>query len=409
MKKIDWIIVVLASIYILFLPLAPNSKVEYLLVGIFLCIGLIYLGELIYSKEKRKDFCGRFKSIFFDGFTIIFILLIVVMLGSTMYSEDKIMSLKESFRFIFYLAIYIIIRFRFTNEKFFEILIKVYMVGTAFVSVLGVVQFFKKFRIGETLDVILVQSRVQSTLDHPNAYGVYLILAIFPVITMLIKAKGKAKIKYVLFVILLTLNIAATFSRNAWLALAIGILLLMVLYSWKYIFLYIIPAVFVLSTPSILGRIQQLLDSDINDGRVKLWKMSEKIISDHVLFGVGSGSFMKVYKDYAVNFPEFQIIEAEVLPPHNTYIKMFVELGIVGAMVFMLFCLSIVRQVYTVKDKCTGIIKDFYDGYIISVICFFIMNCFDDMFFAPKVTGGFIIFISIAYSVDKLKKMNEAV
>jgi O-antigen ligase len=409
MKKTDWIIVFLASIYILFLPLAPSSKFEYLLVVIFLSIGLIYLIELICSEEKRKDFFIRLKPIFFSGFTVIFMLLILVMLGSTIYSEDKIMSLKQSSRFIFYAGIYFIIRFRFDNEKIIETIIKVYMSSVAFVGLIGLKEFISKFKVGQDIHDILVESRVSATLGHPNAYGVYLILAIFPAIIMFVRAKGKNKIKFLFLLVLISVNIAATFSRNAWLALAIGILLLMVMYSWKYIFVYIVPAIFILFNPSILGRITQLLDSDINEGRVRLWKMSEKIISDHVIFGVGSGSFMTVYKKYAVNFPEFQIAEAEVLPPHNTYIKMFVEMGIVGAMVFLLFCLSIVKQVYKIKDKCNGIVKDFYDGYIISVICFFIMNCFDDMFFAPKVTGGFIVFVSIAYTIDTLKKKKEAI
>jgi O-antigen ligase len=282
----------------------------------------------------------------------------------------------------------------------------VYLLSTLIVGIFGIYDFFTNYNKGDIM-YILNNARVKSTLPHPNAYGAYLILAIFPTLTIALQSKGKERWAYLSLSILLSINLALTFSRNGWLALAIGILLLTVVYNWKFIFLCIIPAAYVAISPAILTRIRQLSDSGLNEGRLRLWKMSEKMISENLFFGVGSGNFPAAYKDYVKRFPELKIVEAETLPPHNSYIRAFSELGIFGAMIFLLLCLEMLKTVYSIKDKFSGIIQKFYSGYLISVVCFFIMNCFDDLFFSPKVTFNFMFFVSMAYSIRSTKEINE--
>ena len=400
MRKTDYAIIFLICLYIILLPLAPSSSYEWGLCLLFLAVGLIYLLEIIFCIGVSESFKENFKTIMLNKFNILFIALVLIMTVSSMYSKDKIVSIKVSLRFLYYLYIYLIIRFRINKVDFYELLIKVYMFSTLVLSTYGLYDFISHYDKKNTLDFILDNRRLTATLGHYNSYGAYLVLAVFPAMMLAFKLRGKSKIYFSILSLILCTNLALTFSRNAWLALAVGILLLTVLYDWKFIILCIVPTVFVTLVPNILQRIRLIRYSGVNQGRIRLWKIAEKIIDENLFLGIGSGNFANTYKGYVERFPEYKGFNVETIPPHNSYIKVFAELGIFGAMTFLLLCIEMVRKVYYVSQHSHGLVQKFYSGYFISVICFLIMNCFDDLFFTPKVTALFIIFISLAFSCD---------
>ncbi|WP_160674177.1 O-antigen ligase family protein [Clostridium sp. C8-1-8] len=403
MKRNDFLILVLVLIYIIFLPLAPNSKIEWLLILLILLAGLIYGIELLFLKDERKKFKEKFKGVVFDRFTLLFLALIVLMTLSSLYAKSSVSALKEAVRFVYYFGVYLLIRFRIDKKKLFEGIISGYMISALIVSLLGIADFIQHYKPNESIQYILTTARVKATLGHPNTLGAYLVLAIFPAIMIAMRSKGLTRILYSGLSVLIVVNIGMTFSRGAWIALALGAVLIAILYNWKFIFVYIIPIAYLPFNPNIMARINQFGNAEMNLGRQRLWSAAGKMLKEHPIFGVGSGNFIVNFKDYVKRFPELQIVEPEPIPPHNSYIKMFAELGVVGGVLFIILCLEILRKLFSVRNKCTGLVNKFYAGFFVSVVSFLVMNFVDDLFFSPKVVFNFILFVSLAYNIDSIE------
>ncbi|MDP4088812.1 MAG: O-antigen ligase family protein [Bacillota bacterium] len=399
MKKSDYVILVLVGIYIFMLPFTSASRLEWLLSLIFCVIGMIYLFEIIFKDGERERFLKKSKVIFTDTFTIMFLLFIIVMFITTLNSKAIQISIKEFIRYVYYIGMYFVIRFRFDKEKIYMAAVDVYLFSTLVVGLIGILEFIKYEKMGLTIEQMILFSRVKSTFEHHNTYAAYLILAIFPAILIALNSKGLKRIYYYSISVILSFNLAVTFSKNGWIAFAVGILTLSILYSWKFISLYIIPAVYLFFSKDIYMRLIQILDSAYSSGRIKLWKIAESMIKENVFWGVGSGNFMTMYNQYVRRFPELELNENLALPPHNSYIRVFAEIGVFGAVIFLIMCFEMLKSVFYVRSKCSGHLKYFYSGYLISVMCFLMMNCFDDLFYTPKVTINFLIFVFISFNI----------
>ncbi len=404
MKIRDYVITSLVGIYIFCLPLATASRLEWILSLIFVLIGIIYLVELILLKDYRVQFIITFKQVFSDTFTIIFILFVIIMFISTLYSKEFIISVKELARYIYYIGIYFVIRFRINKEDMYEGIIKIYMLGAFIVAIFGIYEVIGYFKNGLNIDQIILNSRVKSTFEHHNTYAAYLILAIFPSVLSALGSKGTKKIYYSLLSILLSFNLAFTFSKNGWIAFAVGILILSILYSWKFISLYPISALLLLTNGEIRHRTMSILNSAYSDSRIKIWKIAESMIKENMFLGVGSGNFRTMYAGYVKKFPELELNETLSLPPHNSYIRVFAEIGVFGSIVFLIMCFEMLKTIYYAREKCHGFIKYFYSGFLISTTCFLMMNCFDDLFYTPKVTAVYFIFVFIGHNIQNSSK-----
>lgn len=411
MKKYDNLITILISIYVLFLAIVPNNKMEWVLNILILLIAILYIFEIITQADVKKDFFINFKRVFTEFFTIAFTLFMVLMIVTSLLSSNKIGSLKETSRFFVYYLMYFLIRFRINNKNTHEIMIKFYYASVAIVCVIGIVKFCWNGNLLQTLQYALNNSnalntsRVSSTLQFPNTFATYLILAVFPTIIQASNCRGKKRIVFVGLILLIVVNLALTFSRNGILAFAIGVLIISMIYNWKFVFLYAVPLIYISVSPLLLFRVKQIINVGSNVGRLNLWKVSEKMINEHFFWGVGSGNFIKLYPAYIKRYPQLSW-DLQPLPPHNSYIRAFVEMGVFTAVIFLAMCFDMLKAVYYMKDKNEGIIKNFYNGFLISATCFLMMNCFDDLFYVPKVTMTFLIFVFIAYAL-KGKESSE--
>ncbi len=185
------------------------------------------------------------------------------MIISTIYAVDKRLALSESARFISYIFMYFIIKYEFNNKKQINILLKCYIFISFVLSCIGIVQYFTGFALAETFKRTYEfggSIRIASTLSNPNAYGAYLILIIFPVIMLSIYEKNKnKKIVYILLSILVITNLLMTFSRNALLGFALGLLVLALIYSIKLIFALGGFGVLIFLIPSVFKRVKEYL------------------------------------------------------------------------------------------------------------------------------------------------------
>ena len=124
-------------------------------------------------------------------------------------------------------------------------------------------------------------------------------------------------------------------SRGAFFALIVLLLLQMrdARHRGKYIVIAIvIVALFMASPISPLDRLLHPSPGDIesSDFRLQLWSIGVRIVADHPIFGVGLWQFAPYMHKY---LPPGVDLDFHV--PHNTYLQVAVELGLVGLALFL--------------------------------------------------------------------------
>jgi putative inorganic carbon (HCO3(-)) transporter len=253
--------------------------------------------------------------------------------------------------------------------------------------------------------------RTASTLGNYNNLGVFTIITFFPSITLMLgEKKWRNKLFYGLLSAMSFANLLVSFSRNALLGLIAGFLLLIMFYSYKFIIAFIISLGLALFIPVTRMRIFQIADMSQNESRLKIWKTAIYMIQDHFLLGVGNGNFYSEYGIYVKKHPE--LVDTydltQVLHPHNIFLKIQSELGILGSLAFIGILFSNFRDLIKfIKSEKNPFLYLFYKGMIISFVVFMLMNLIDNFFSAPQVVAFFWIFTAIYQSVEYNRKSSE--
>ncbi|MCB2299648.1 O-antigen ligase family protein [Clostridium tagluense] len=389
--------------YIMLLPLIPQDIVLAGIPFTDLLLALLifaYIVNLVMSKKSRENFINALIDFFTDKLSIFMAILLAIMFASTIYAVDKTLALTESARFISYVFMYFVIKYEFNNKKQIKTLIRCYIFISTVLCSIGIVQYFTRFGLDEKyVKAFLFEGniKISSTLSHPNAYAGYLILIIFPIIMLSIYEKNKnKKIFYILLSILVFTNILMTYSRNALLGFALGLVVLALLYSIKIIFALGGFGVLILLIPSVFQRVQDIHNSSQNEARIKLWKTALMMIKEHPILGVGNGNYVTQYDTYIQKY-RLDYNSYTHYPAHNSYLKVQSELGIVGIVSFLgiiVTALSRVRKLYnTASDKFN---RAFYMGVMASMVAFLFMNFSDNLFFVPKTTTFFWFLLATA-------------
>ncbi|MDD2981791.1 MAG: O-antigen ligase family protein [Crocinitomicaceae bacterium] len=223
-----------------------------------------------------------------------------------------------------------------------------------------------------------------SYLHHPSYFAVYVLLAAFLLIDLRLKVfKGKLKPLFWFILLLLAIAYLATISLAAYLFLAglIGILMLRFIfkkvpkpYSWFTVL--ILPAIFYIFIWSI-STIQVQMKSSLHfvreylqnptefinskDGyisgdetRIIMWTVTaEEIIANP--FGVGTGSVDVHLSNRLKSHGLHDIAKMDerktiLFNPHNQFLQLALELGILGLILFLSLIIFTIRKAYQQKN-----------------------------------------------------------
>ena len=201
----------------------------------------------------------------------------------------------------------------------------------------------------------------ESYNGFPNAYAEFILMIAPLAVYCFSKAVRRgARVLYGAIFTLLTAGFALTFSRGAW-ASAAGVLGLFIVWTvWKKLFLSsnfrkkfaMITLAFVAGLILAGGlhyarglnyeinlfseKISFSADEGASSGleRIEFWKASLAIIRDNPFFGAGPGTFKFVYPQYQKTFG------ALTDHPHNVFLKIGAENGVIAVGLFGLFLLA---------------------------------------------------------------------
>lgn len=419
MKYYNRLIYCLLYIFMIISPILPRTakyaikgKIYYADLVLFIFF-LFYIIKTIVNKECRQKFVNGFLDFIKDSIGICMIVLCAIMVLSRFYAFDKAIALSESERFISYVILFFIIKYDVDDLKIVDNIIGTYIMMAGVLSVLGIYQYFtgfglnKKFQQGYDYGV---KERIASTLDNPNNFAAFIILAIFPILMYAIYTKNKIrKACLSALVVLLVINMFLVGSRNAYLAAVIGCIVLIVVYSKKLIMPFVGFAVLSLLIPMVRRRIIEIGSQSQNESRINLWKLALKMIKEHPILGVGNGNYASLYDAYVKKYPKLSTPDYHNFPTHNSYLKVWSELGIVGIVSFVGILVSAllkVRKLIKISKKTKY--KYLFIGFYASMIAFYFMNLIDNLFFVPKTTVFFWIMLGITqsflYKIERKQK-----
>ena len=203
-----------------------------------------------------------------------------------------------------------------------------------------------------------IGGRAVATLENPNMLGEYLILIIPIAVGMLIgRGEGLRRIPAFFCIGIMGICLILTWSRGAWLGLIFAALLFLFMWQRRSVWVILagiasIPVLPMILPASIVSRftsIGNMTDSSTSY-RVYIWRATINMIEDNLTtgIGIGEGAWDRLYPLYAY-------LGVEAAPhSHNLYLQIWLELGIIGLLVFVVFLFLLYQSGFTLFSRLAG-------------------------------------------------------
>ena len=342
----------------------------------------------IFRNEKRFHFFILASSLIVFSFLSIF------------WSADKTLALYSTVKITEAIALFfLLLNIRFSWQKLFV----AFIAAAAIQSGLALWQFFQQMSFASSLlgmsfynpqelGVSVVETplrrwlRACGSFQHPNILGGYLAICLIFTTGLYLKIQNSIQQNYKTLLSRLLLLLAyclqfsallVSFSRSAWLALAISlsaIFLFKIIRKRKYETLNLIK-IFIISA-GIIGifftvfqepfltrvKISGRLEVKSIEERANYTEQAKNLIKDNLMLGVGVGNYtLANYYKIDKKYPAWHF-----QPVHNVYLLILTELGAIG---FLLFCAVLISAIRFLNFKNLNFI--FFAFLSLLIIAFF--------------------------------------
>ena len=319
---------------------------------------LTILFWLVRGLTRREIFLPR------EGlFGALIVLLSVLFLaggGATSYP----LAIKETLKWVLLVLAYIFTRVTVQDDQSARRVLAVLFLAGAAQALWGVIQF--GLGIGPPAFAIGGFMRAYGNFGQPNPFAGYIGTILPLTLAMsLVPHPGRFRAVALLALGMTGLGILVSFSRGAWLGLAISVGVMLLAWSPRarrlvppfvvVLLVVIVLGMFNALPPVIANRIQSVTDNfgvfDVravtltSDNfavveRMAHWQAGWAIFVDHPILGVGPGNYPAVYPNYYI--PPW---EAPLGHAHNYYLNMAAEAGVFGLVALLLVLFIAVRAV----------------------------------------------------------------
>ena len=270
-------------------------------------------------------------------------------------------------------------------------------VALCVVSVVGVGQYL--FGLAELRWVDAsrfgdIGGRVTSFFSNPNILAVYLLLY-FPLsLNAIFSSKSAVRLRvfYVIATILGAACLVFTWSRGAWLGLALEVVLFLLLHSKRsrkiLCFLPLMLLAIPLLPSNFKGRLYSIGDLGESSIRYRLltWQGAWKMLGKHPFgIGVGERAWRAVFPHYAVSGT------ARVMHAHNVFLQVAAELGVVGIFVFFLLIAKVLLCGLQKRNIAP----------LLALSGVLLMGMFDHLWYAPAMLIPFWSMIALCVRSER--------
>ncbi|MDU4962039.1 MAG: O-antigen ligase family protein [Sporomusaceae bacterium] len=330
-KNDDWLSRLLNTLIIavvFFLPLSLDVATAFLAAG-----SLVWFGRMLFGR-------GEFGRLPFDN---ILILLLLLGLLSIAGSPDRFFSIYNYGHLMGrYVLLYYLVGHNVRSLDQIKRLLAALLASAVLVSVYGFYQYIfgvdiSAFEWVDAQQFPDLKVRVFSTWQNPNLLAGFLvsIMAIVIGISLHLTA-GEQRLSLLMLFLLLGGCLLLTYSRGAWLSLAVIVAAYGLLSDRRLMWLLLLIPVVMLCFGDVSERAASILHPTDTSStlRLALWHSTLAMIRDNPLTGIGWGAYWLVYPhyDYFINDDKTIIFHA-----HNLYLHLAAETGIPGLAAFVAF------------------------------------------------------------------------
>lgn len=244
-----------------------------------------------------------------------------------------------------------------------------------------------------------IRTRVYSIIGSPNVLGSLLAMSIPFVLPFVLHEKTIPKrVYYSMVLISMIVCLGFTFSRGAWFAFLVSMLLYGFFVDKRVLgLLFATVACVPVFAPSILMRVLYMLsnkytESSARAGRIARWTKSFEILKENLLFGVGFGRFGGAVAKRNI---------AGSFYVDNFYLKSAVEMGIIGvAIMILVFAMGLLLSARVLKHLKSKELKMIGTGILIGLATTLIHNTVENIFEVPMMTTYFWLFLGFLFALE---------
>ncbi len=322
----------------------------------------------------------------------------------------------------------------------------IYLASFSLISLSGISQYFFKYEFIH--HHLIIDGRVTSSFRHANDFGGYLLIGVPVLINLCLLALRQRKIfsslsffknnilKIILFIsmILSIMCLAFTFSRGVWLGFCFSLFLL-----FRYrktniqgVFILLIGILFFSIFPPLMehNRNVSFFTDDVKSLKIQenkyskekglqrmihiastiisqlqyfggqdrkiYWQEAIRIIKHYPILGTGLNTYSMVAPKYKISWGGY---------PHNCYLQMTAELGIVGLMVFLRICYNIFHYAGEVfkKNNCE-LDNTLLSGFLAGLLGYLVHSFFDTNFYSVQL--DILMWLTIGIIINISKRSN---
>jgi len=181
--------------------------------------------------------------------------------------------------------------------------------------------------------------RIVGTFRHPNPFSIYLVLILLTLLALMPNVTRRVRVPLALLSIPATICLVASLTRSAWIALALGVVVLGILQSrWLIPLLAAVGVVAILVNPNVLSRFSDLSGpsttsvGDPNNSfvwRMEYWGETLSLAEGRPVTGIGLGMVQRTAD--------------EEKAPHNDYLRIVVESGVLGLLAYFWLIAALIQ------------------------------------------------------------------
>ena len=397
-----------------------NLGEKLFLIGIFFLPsalpvgGFFLLSSIVIALSKNNENLIKNKSNFIFLISIFLILLSTIYnyffnLSPVLQNIDKSIILLNLFNWIPIYFAYLGFQFYLKNKRQRLLFQKFLISGTIPVLASCIMHsFFKIYGPFETLfgtivwfnygSIIEGSGRVTGLFNNPNYLGMWLTICLPFSISLLRIEKVKSS-KIILFILNLLIIYFAifTYSRNAFLGVLIGLIVVfgikriiyfsILIFFGILIFNYFLPNIFNMNDSFLFNKLTNI-DPTFNYPRINIWKNAFSLISQRPLFGWGAGTLPYV----TTYLPPFQNYQHT----HNLIIELAFNFGIpISMLVFSEIGIILKQAFIKIKNLRNSIYEyKIYIPFLASFIVFIVAQLTDITYYDGKISIIFSILLA---------------
>lgn len=330
---------------------------------------------------------------------------VLITLASILYSTNFSTSLIEWLRilsiFALYVSSFILIR-DFSN---FRKLLYTIILSTLIPGLVAFYQFLNE--AGMTLVDEGISNRIFGTFAHPNLFAYYLTIPL--ALTIFISINKEKDASHKLFPILFSIPIFAllmlTYTRGAWLVFLISISILGFL-KYRKILLGILLGVILVYFifPPLHSRVNDLFAYKPGNSvqwRINLWKDGLQYFKEKPLGGHGIGTANQIILER--RGPEMGSSD-----PHNDYLKVIIENGILGIISYLIIIISLLTTLLWKFVKSSSIEeKNLHLLFISITVALYLMSFADNILRNTALQWVFWILLGALFATYQNPRLSD--